>query len=108
MASRVSGRCLVAVRLEIECQHPAARSAPSPWPRLAAEDERLVPPLGAQGVVGEPLDLLRQPVAVEPLDLLDDSSVDGAPAIGEETAVGHLLRQRVLERVLRLRKEARL
>ena len=45
---------------------------------------------------------------MEPLDLLDDSSVDGVPAISQKTAVGHLLRQRVLERVLRLRKEARL
>ena len=56
--------------------------------------------------MGEPLDLLPQSVALESLDRLDDPRVDGAPAIGEETAVRHLLRQRVLERVLRFGKEA--
>ena len=56
--------------------------------------------------MGESLDLLCQSVAVESLDLLDDPRVDGTPTIGEETAVRHLLRQRVLERVLRIGKEA--
>jgi hypothetical protein len=53
-----------------------------PGPRLAAEDERLVPQFGALGVVGESVDVFPQPVAVESLDLLDDPRVDGAPAVG--------------------------
>jgi hypothetical protein len=58
--------------------------------------------------MSESLDLLWQSVAVEPLDLLDDLRMDGAAAVGEETAVRHLLRQRMLERVFRVWKEARL
>src|SRR6266700_4619624 len=56
--------------------------------------------------MGESLDLLPQSVALESLDLRDNPRVDGAPAIGEETAVRHLLCQRVLEGVLRIGKQA--
>ena len=74
--------------------------------RLSPIEQCLVPQLRAQGVMGEPLDLLPQSVALESLDRFDDPRVDGAPAIGEEAAIRHLLRQRVLERVLRIGKEA--
>ena len=58
--------------------------------------------------MGQPLDLLGQPVGIEPLDRLHDPRVEGPPALAEEAAVGHLVRQRVLERVLEVGKEARL
>src|SRR5262245_5869396 len=81
--------------LEIGASIPQREARHRLGSRLATEDERLVPPLGTHGVVGESLDLVRQPVPVEPLDLLDDSTAEGASAIGKKTAVGHLLRQPV-------------
>ena len=107
MASRISGRLGRGEgSLEMRGGSIPQRSATTHGfrPRLAAENERLVPPLGAEGVMGESLDVLPQSVALEALDLLDDPRVDGAPAIDEEAAVRHLLGQRVLERVLRIGK----
>ena len=83
----------------------------APWPRspgLAEIGDRLLPQLAAQGVMGQPLDLLGEPVGREPLDRLDDAGVEGAPPVLEQAPVGHLVRQRVLERVLEVRKEPRL
>src|SRR6185295_4289042 len=56
--------------------------------------------------MGESLDLLPQSVALESLDRFNDPRVDGAPAIGEEAAVRHLLRERMLEGVLGIGKQA--
>jgi hypothetical protein len=75
-------------------------------PRLSRVKQCLVPQLSAQSVMGQSLDLLPQSVAMESLDLLDNPRVDGAPAVSEETAVRHLLRERMLERVLQIGKEA--
>ena len=54
--------------------------------------------------MGDPLDLLLQSVALESLDCPDDPRVDGPAAIGKESAVRHLLRERVLEGVRRIGK----
>ena len=42
-------------------------------------------------MVGEPLDVLGQPVGIEPLDGLDDPRVQGAPPLLEQAAVGDLV-----------------
>src|SRR5262249_36432503 len=68
--------------------------------------QRLAPPFRAQRMMGELLHLLLEAIAVETLDLADDSPVNGAPAVGEQTTVGHLLRERMLEGVFRIGKEA--
>ena len=55
--------------------------------------------------MGEPLDLLAQPVGIESLDRFDDSRVECAPAVGEDASVRHLVRQRVFEGVFELGEE---
>ena len=51
-------------------------------------------------MVREPLDLLGQSTGVEPLDGLDDPRMQGAPAVGEQASIRHLVGQRMLEGVL--------
>src|SRR5215472_4161156 len=75
---------------------------------LAKISHRLFMLLAAKGVVGESFHVLSEPVGVETLQRLDDARVERAPPRLEEAAVGHFVRQRVLERVLELREEARL
>jgi hypothetical protein len=76
-----------------------------PEPRLAEIGDRLVPQLPAQGVMGQPLGLLDDALGREPLDGLGDAGVQGALPLVEQPLVGHLVRERVLERVLEVRKE---
>ena len=63
----------------------------------------LLPHLAPERVVGQALDVLREPLGVEALDGLDDPGVERAPALLEEAAVGHLVGQGVLEGVLERR-----
>ena len=84
---------------------PIARARP-PWRRPGAGTHRLVPQLAPQGVVGQPLDVLGQPVGVEPLDGLHDPRVQRAAPLVQQAAVGDLVGQRVLERVLELGEQA--
>ena len=76
-----------------------------PEPRLAEIGDRLLPQLPAQGVVGQPLGLLGDALGREPLDGLGDAGVKRAPPIVEQPLVRHLVRERMLERVLEIRKE---
>ena len=59
-------------------------------------------------MVGEPFDLLGQPVGIERLEGLDDTGMQGPPPVLEQAAIGHLLRQRVLEGVCEFGEQARL
>ena len=79
-----------------------------PEPRLAEIGDRLLPQLPAQGVVGQPLDLLGDALGREPLDGLGDAGVQGALPLVEQAPVRDLVRERVLERVLEVREEPRL
>ena len=56
--------------------------------------------------MGEPVDVLDQPVRVECFEARDDGRVKGALLIPPEAAVGHLMGQGVLERVIRTRRHA--
>jgi hypothetical protein len=67
----------------------------------------LVPHLAPERVVGQPLDVLAQSVGMEALDRLHDPGVEGAPPILQETAVGHVVGQGVLEGVLEVGEGAR-
>jgi len=59
-------------------------------------------------VVGQPVDMLDQAVRIEPLDRLRDPAMEGATSVLEQTAVGHLVGEGVLEGVLQVREQARL
>ncbi len=65
----------------------------------------LVGDVASDSVAGQSLDLIAQPIGVQPLDGLDDPGVQRAPAVCEEAAVGYLVGQRVLEGVLEGGKE---
>jgi hypothetical protein len=77
-------------------------------PGLPTVEEGFVPHLPAHGMLGQALDLIRQAVASERLQGLDDLRMQRPPPLLEQAAVGHLVRQRVLEGVFSLREEARL
>jgi hypothetical protein len=57
-------------------------------------------------MVGEPLRLLTQAIRVVPLDGGDDGGVELPATIVEESSVGDLMGQRVLERVFQIGKQA--
>jgi hypothetical protein len=59
-------------------------------------------------VVGQPLSLLGDALGRESLDGLSDPGVQGALLVVEQPLVRHLMRERVLERVLEVRKDPRL
>ena len=73
-------------------------------PRLPAVRQGLVPHLPPQGMVGQAFDLLGHPLSGEGFEGLDDPRVQGAPPLLEETAVGHLVGEGVLEGVCALGK----
>ena len=51
----------------------------------------LVPILAAKGVVGETFEMFCETIAVKPLDRGDDPGVECAPALVQQTAVGHVV-----------------
>ena len=55
--------------------------------------------------MGQQLHVLAQPFGVEPLDGVNDTGVQRTPPLLEQRAVRHLVRERMLERVLRIWKE---
>src|SRR4030095_12947761 len=73
--------------------------------RLPTEVDRLRPALALLSVVRQALDVLGQAVAIHRADAVDDSPVKVTATILEEASVGHLVGQRVLERVLEIGKE---
>jgi hypothetical protein len=65
--------------------------------RLAEIDDRLLPHLPADGMVGEPLDVLAPAIGREPSEGLGDAGVQRALPVVEQPLVGHLVREGVLE-----------
>src|SRR5262245_56112209 len=66
----------------------------------------LVPGRASQGMVREAVDLLVQPVANQLLQHLHNLGMQGPSPLLEQTAVGHLLGEGVLEGVLDVGQEA--
>ena len=77
-------------------------------PGLPEIGQRLVPDFAANGVMGQPLYMLREAVTVKRLDRVDDPGVKIAPTVLQEAAVGDIVREGMLEGVLEVGKEARL
>src|SRR5258705_8807893 len=71
---------------------------------LPKVDKRLRPGLAEKRVARHPLDVLAEPVAVQPLEHVDDPRMERASTTEEETLVGDVVGQRVLERILQLGK----
>jgi hypothetical protein len=84
------------------------RSRPRLLSRLTQVGHRAVPQGPAHRMVGQPLDVLDQAVAVDRLDRFEDPGVEDALAILEEAPVHDLVGQRMLEGVLGLGEEPRL
>jgi hypothetical protein len=66
---------------------------------LAKIRDGFLPQLAAQGMASQPFDVLSQPARIEALDRLYDPAMECAPLILEQTAIGHVVGQRVLEAV---------
>ena len=110
LVSPSSGRCARAWRAcskAATASRNAARS-PGPGPGLLAVGHGLVPHLAPQGMVRQAFDLLGHPVPGERLQGLDDAGMQHPPPLLQEAAVGHLVRQGVLEGVFVLGEQARL
>ena len=75
---------------------------------LAQVAHRLVPDLALPRVVRQPLHVLDEAIGVQALDGGRHRGVKIAPALPQETGVGHVVGQRVLEGVLQIREELRL
>ena len=66
----------------------------------------LVPDLAPEGMLGQPFRLLGQTVGIEPFAGFDDAGVQGTAPLLQETAVGHLVGEGVLEGVFEFGEEA--
>ena len=77
-------------------------------PRLPAVRQGLVPHLAPQGMVRQAFDLLGHPVPGERLQGRDNAGMQHPPPLLQQAAVGHLLRQGVLEGVDQLGEQTRL
>ena len=77
-----------------------------PGAGLLAVGHGLVPHLAPQGMVRQAFDLLGHPVGRERLEGLDQARVQHPPPLQQEAAVGHLVRQGMLEGVFLLGEQA--
>src|SRR4029450_512622 len=75
---------------------PIGRLRCHPCTSLPTVAQSLVPYFPSQRVVRQLLDLLSQAVGGEAFEGLHDTSVQHAPSLLEQTAVGYLVRQGVL------------
>ena len=60
-------------------------------PGLTGVGDGLVPDLAPEGMVGETIDLLGQPVGIESFDRLHGPSMKGPPAVVEDARVANLV-----------------
>src|SRR5262245_35668967 len=67
---------------------------------------RFLTQVAPEGMMGQPLGVLPESIAVKRLDRLDDPRVKLTAAIVQQAAICHLVSQRVLERVLEVWIEA--
>ena len=95
---------LVEPRRSIPVRRPGHRLEPGA-PRVV---DRLLPCLGLDRVMRQPLDELLPAFPLPALERVDDPGVERPPLRRQEARVRHLVGQRVLERVLELRGRARL
>src|SRR5438445_1081500 len=73
---------------------------------LSEVRDRQLPHLTPHGMVGQPLDVLGQPVRIAALDGADNAGVQLLAPFLEQSAVSDFMGERMLEGVLAIRKEA--
>jgi len=57
----------------------------------------LVPDLATEGMMGEAIDVLGQPIGIKLFDCLHDPGVNGPSAVFKEARIGDFLSQRMFE-----------
>ena len=82
--------------LEVPHGFAVGRARHGLFPRLPTVHHGLVPDLTAHGMLGQPFRLLGQPVGIEPFAGVEDAGVQGTAPLLEETAIGHLVGEGVL------------
>ena len=92
---RLEGVVKVRSRLRID------RAVEPSQARLARVEYDLVPHLTAERMMGEPFDVLSHAAGMEPLQDLDDLGMEDTAPLLEQTPVGDLVREGVLESVCR-------
>ena len=83
--------------LEVSCGLAVGRLCQGLLPRLPAVRQGLVPYFPPQGMVRQAFDLLGHPLSGERIEGLDDAGMQSAPPLLQETTVGDLMGQGVLE-----------
>ena len=73
---------------------------------LAKVREGLSPHLHSEGMVREAFNVLINAVGIQPFDGRDNPGMEGTPTLLRQAAISHLLRQRVLEHIFKLWKQA--
>src|SRR5262245_45818611 len=91
--------------LEVRKRFAKRRTCEGLGPCLPEVRHRLRPHLASERMVGKLLDMLRLSIRIEPLDFLHDLAMESAPPILEQTAIGHLVGESMLEGVLEIWKE---
>src|SRR5262249_32266365 len=92
--------------LEVLDRLPVGRTRRGLGTGLTKVTQGLAPHLAPEGMVREAFSLFIQALRRKPFDGLDNLGVEGTPTLLEQAAIGHLLRERVLERVFEFRKQA--
>src|SRR5262245_54298279 len=92
--------------LEVHYSLSESRTRERLDPGLPTVRHGLVPDLAPQGMLGQPFRLLSETIGIKPFAGLDDTGVQGPPPLLQETAVGHLVGEGVLEGVFQLGEEA--
>jgi hypothetical protein len=74
---------------------------------LAQVGHSLVPHLTPAGMMGQPLEVLHEPLRIRAFDGVNDAGVQGLAPVLQHAAIGDFVRECVLEGVLHIGEEAR-
>ena len=92
--------------LEVPHGFAMGRLRHSLLPCLPAIHQGLIPHFALQRMIGQTFDLLGHPISGKRLKGCNDTGMQHPPLLQQEAAIGHLVRQGVLEGVFRLGKQA--
>src|SRR5262249_50201438 len=67
-----------------------------------------LPPLDPEGMMTQTVGVFAEPIGIQALDAVHDFAMEATPPVVEQAAVGDLVGEGMLERVLEIREEMRL